>query len=148
MGFVADKSAIFVSRASYTDGKFIDLTDFKFRFSSFATDDEMLFSTLLQIYEQVDFLPDQIYLRTGFSKQKNHHSLTTKKNLLSRLVSIFKTNESPQIIIPKKGEKLRALEIAEKNARAFLKRDQIKKMSEKTISKDALANLSRVLNIP
>lgn len=119
------------------EGKIIGRYHFYLKNTIGESDEEILKSFLLQYYLNVDFLPEAIYLPFDLPEVKEFQEWLQKRR-----------GKKCVLVVPKRGEKRKLVEMAQRNAKLVLKELLIQKMKEKKerIPRDVLA-LQKDLNL-
>ena len=119
------------------EGKIIGRYHFYLKNTIGESDEEILKSFLLQYYLNVDFLPEAIYLPFDLPEAKELQEWLQKRR-----------GKKCVLVVPKRGEKRKLVEMAQRNAKLVLKELLIQKMKEKKerIPRDVLA-LQKDLNL-
>ena len=140
-----DKDIIAFARADFEamfqiffvrSGKIVGREHFMLNNVDGITRNELMEDFIKQFYSGTPFIPKEIILQEDIED----------KDVIEQWLS-YKKEEKVSIIIPKKGEKYKLLEIAYKNALISLERfgERIKKEQQKTVG--ALNEISNILGI-
>ena len=138
INFYREKNSAFFVRIVFRNGKLLDQNEVEFQAPESAENSELLEKFLLQFYERVDAVPDEIYIP---------EKINANEEIESFLFSQKSTGNKTQIIVPQKGDKKKILEIAQKNAKNFGKKESIEQMSKAENFSKALPNLAKILNL-
>jgi len=136
--FCRENNSAFFVRIVFRGGKLLDQNEVEFAAPERATDAEILEKFIIQFYEKVDDAPREILVSEKISSAEKVSELLSEK---------FFGNAKISIIVPQKGDKMRALEIAQKNAKHFAARAQIEKMSHAETFANALPELGAILKL-
>ncbi len=102
------------------EGKIIGRYHFYLQNTMDVPDEEILKSFVLQYYLKVDFLPNEIHLPFDLPEAEDVQEWFRKKR-----------GKACKLIVPKRGEKRKLVEMAQRNAKLVLKELLIQKMKEK-----------------
>ncbi len=128
--FYREKNQVFCALLAFRHGKLLDQATVKMRAESWESGSIILENFLTQWHEKTDDHPVEIVLPENIEN----------KNLLEELLQA-------KIIIPQKGEKMRVLEIAERNARQMASVSQIEEQAQAEIFAKALPELAEKLEL-
>jgi excinuclease ABC subunit C len=137
ISFVRVDRSVFFVRIAFRNGKYLDQNEVEFRAEEFATEVEVLEQFLLQFYERVDEMPSEIYIPTEIENEAELVFLLSEKFEGVRC----------KIMVPQRGEKKQALEIAHKNAQKFAEQTQGQALSQAENFSKALPELAEVLGL-
>ncbi len=136
--FHKEKNSAFFVRIVFRGGKLLDQNEVEFNAPERATNTEILEKFLIQFYEKVDDAPREILVPEKIDDVEKVTNFLSEK---------FFSNAKISILVPQKGDKMRALEIAQKNAKHFADRAKIEKLSHAETFAKALPELAKVLKI-
>jgi len=142
INFFRTKDSAYFVRIIFRNGKFLDQNEIMFSTPEHIEDAELLKNFVIQFYEKVDILPQEIFLPTV--PQDLDFLLDFLENIKNKNIQSNKKNKV-QIFCPKKGDKLRILEMAQKNAKNFCDKNFLEKISYEQNFANALPELQKIL---
>ena len=136
INFSREKNEIIVVRLVFRHGKFIDQNELSMKAEEFFSAEEILEKFCWEFYRQVDQLPQEIILPLELPNITQIFQLISTENKQEKLV---------KIVIPQKGDKIKLLNLAKKNAENSLQKSIIKKTSHQKVFKMASQELQKSL---
>ena len=128
--FYREKNQVFCAILAFRHGKLLDQSTVKLHAESWESDSTVLEKLLIQWHERTDDHPLEIMLPTKIEN-----------------ISILEKLLQTKILFPQKGEKVRVLEIAERNARQAAKVSKIEDQAQAEIFAKALPELAKKLEL-
>ncbi|PID70501.1 excinuclease ABC subunit C [bacterium DOLZORAL124_38_8] len=138
IGLVRQHNTAYFVRMMFRNGKFVDQSEIKISAPEFEEDSVVLGQFLQQFYTYVDSFPKEILLPfvPNSDTELNEFLSATKNN------SINIKQE-----VPYQGDKLKVVELAQKNAENFAKKSAITKLTQNENFTKALPQLAEKLNL-
>jgi excinuclease ABC subunit C len=136
INFSREKNEIIVVRLVFRHGKFIDQNELSMKAEELFSAEEILEKFCWEFYRQVDQLPQEIILPLELPNITQIFQLISTENKQEKLV---------KIVIPQKGDKIKLLNLAKKNAENSLQKSIIKKTSHQKVFKMASQELQKSL---
>ena len=134
--FVREGHTAYCVQTVYRDGKLLYVNEIPFRADTTNEDPEVIEQFLVQYYPRVSSPPKEIYLPV----------LPEAAEEVTRILEeIF--GSSVALFVPQKGDKKAALDLAEQNAKQFLRRMQVEEASSGENFAKALPALAKILGI-
>ncbi len=136
--FYRERNRAFFVRIVFRNGKLLDQNEIEFNAPEETTNAEILEKFIIQFYEKVGDAPREIMISEVIEDAAEIENLLSEKFFKGFKISIF---------VPQKGDKVRVLEMAQKNAKHFAERAKIEKLSQAETFINALPELAKALKI-
>ena len=134
--FARDGQSVYFVRIAFRSGKLLDQNEVEFAAPEFAENPEILEGFLLQFYEHVAEMPEEIYVPEMPENSEN----------IEAVLSVG-TRHALSLQIPQRGDKKNILDMAEKNAKHFAERRKLEALSHAENFANALPALSQALKL-
>ena len=118
------------------DGKLIGREHFHMNLAEKEEEAQVLNSFVKQFYAGTPFVPHEIWMQQEIEDRE----------VVERFLS-SRRGQKVRLVVPKKGEKERLVELAEKNARMVLSRDREKILREELMTSGAVKTLAKQLGL-
>jgi len=138
LNFVREEKCAYFVRIAFRNGKLLHQNEIEFYIGNDGSDSEIIEQFCLQFYEKIDEPPHEIFIPEKIDKPDK----------ISRYLSEqFFTGSKIEILVPQKGPKKSALEIAKKNAKNFAEKSKLEQMSQAENFSKALPLLAEALKL-
>ena len=130
INFTREKNQAFFALLSFRHGKLLDQAEVKLKAESWETDSAVLEKFLMLWHERTDDHPSQILIPTELEN-----------------TNLIEEHLSTKILVPQKGEKMRVLEMAKRNAEKSANINAIEVQAQAEIFSKALPQLAEILGM-
>ncbi len=126
-----EKNQAFCAILAFRHGKLLDQAEIKLRAESWESDADVIEKLLIQWHERTDDHPAEILVPTELEN-----------------VELLEEMLHAKIVVPQKGEKVRVLEIAQRNAKQLARVTSVEDQAQAEIFAKALPELAEKLGLP
>ncbi len=139
VNFYRDGKNIYLVRMAFRQGRFRDLNQLKFRGEEFNEDTDVIRQFLAQFYEKVTDFPREILIPVELSDAEAMESF---------LSQTFFAGKRVELIVPKIGDKVKVMKLAQINAKNQAEKAKVAALSQAQNFSKALPELAEVLQLP